>query len=70
MFSILQEPSSGGSCTDFPGIGLVNGLYSVFLVYLKGLFVDSKRVDALAEIYLLSTRLSVAFTKHRLTPLS
>lgn len=68
VFSILEEPSSGGSCTDFPGIELANGLY-VFCVYLKRLFVDSKRVDALAETYLLPICLSLAFAKHRLTSL-
>lgn len=55
------------SCTGFIGIEQVNGLYSVFVTYLKGLFVNSKRVDVLAGTYLLPTCLSLAFTKHRLT---
>lgn len=55
------------SCTDFTGIEQVSGLYSVFLIYLKGLFVDSKGVDALAGTYFLPTCLCSAFTKHRLT---
>lgn len=40
----------------------MNGLYSMLLIYLKGLFVNSKRVDALGGTYLLPLAIHQAQT--------